>query len=59
MLKQEGDERYKDAEFVNGRAEIAAAEYENRRKEGLDVFSALEYAKNTLTEGVVKQDNNI
>lgn len=40
-----------DTEFVNGRADAAAAEYETRRLEGLSVEQAQESAMKVLTRG--------
>lgn len=50
-LTEEDDPRANDKEFVNGRADAAAAEYETRRLEGLSVEQAQESAMKVLTRG--------
>ena len=48
-LTEEEDPRVNDTEFINGRADSAAAEYETRRLEGMTVDQAQECAMKVLT----------
>lgn len=50
-LTEEEDPRVNDTEFIDGRADAAAAEYETRRLEGMTVDQAQECAIKVLTQG--------
>lgn len=47
-LRDSGDVRQDDAEFINGRCDQAAAEYETATREGLEVDKAMERAHYVL-----------
>lgn len=51
-LTEEEDPRANDTEFVNGRADAAAAEFETRRLDGMTVNQAQECAMKVLTHGL-------
>lgn len=51
-LTEEEDPRANDTEFINGRADAAAAEFETRRLEGMTVDQAQESAMKVLTHGL-------
>lgn len=51
-LTEEEDLRANDKEFIDGRADAAAAEYETRRLEGMTVDQAQECAIKVLTHGL-------
>lgn len=50
-LTEEEDPRVNDTKFIDGRADAAAAEYETRRLEGMNVNQAQECAMKVLTQG--------
>ena len=47
-----GDERANDSDFLEGRADMAAAECETARKEGDSFFVAQERAMHVLLKGL-------
>lgn len=51
-LKENDDPRARDEEFVIGRVELAAAEFEANRKDGYPADAAHEAAMRVLTEGI-------
>ena len=51
-LKENDDPRARDEEFVIGRVELAAAEFEANRKDGYPADAAHESAMRVLTEGI-------
>lgn len=51
FLKEQEDERAKDDEFIDARADAAEIEYEERRRDGLTVDQAQELAMAVLLEG--------
>lgn len=51
-LTDAGDPRRDDDAFIEGRAELASAEYEERRSDGMTVFAAQECAMMVLLEGL-------
>lgn len=51
-LTEEEDPRANDTEFINGRADAAAAEFETRRLDGMTVNQAQECAMKVLTHGL-------
>lgn len=51
-LKKRNDERQHDAEFINGRGDVAAAEFEAARREGCTGDQAMERAHAVLMEGL-------
>lgn len=51
-LKENDDPRVRDEKFVNGRVELAAAEFEARCKDGYSADAAHESAMQVLTEGI-------
>lgn len=51
FLKEQEDERSKDDEFIDARADAAEIEYEERRRDGLTVDQAQELAMAVLLEG--------
>lgn len=51
-LTAAGDPRKDDDAFIEGRAELASAEYEERRRDGMTVFGAQECAMKVLLEGL-------
>lgn len=46
------DHRNADDAFIEDRAELASAEYEERRRDGMTVFAAQECAMKMLLEGL-------
>lgn len=46
------DHRKADDAFIEDRAELASAEYEERRRDGMTVFAAQECAMKMLLEGL-------
>lgn len=50
-LTEEEDPRANNTEFINGRADAAAAEFERRRLDGMTVNQAQESAIKVLTQG--------
>lgn len=51
-LTDAGDLRKDDDAFISERAELASAEYEERRRDGMTVFGAQECAMKMLLEGL-------
>lgn len=51
-LTAAGDPRKDDEDFISARAELASAEYEERRRDGMTVFGAQECAMKVLLEGL-------
>lgn len=51
-LRDTGDERQNDVEFINGRCDLAAVEYETATREGHTVDQAMERAHHVLMEGL-------
>ena len=51
-LREQGDERATDEDFINTRAESAEKEWEERRRDGLTVDQAQEMAMAVLLEGL-------
>lgn len=56
MLREAGDERLNDEEFIDARVEKACATAEQMRLEGHDPQSSLEVAWNVLVEGIFKEN---
>ncbi len=56
MLREAGDARLNDGEFIDARVEKASAAYEKMRLEGHDPYSALEGAWDALVEGIFKKE---
>ena len=52
VLRQSNDPRFSDEQFINDRAELASAEYEERRRDGMTVFGAQECAMKVLLAGL-------
>ena len=51
-LREQGDERATDEDFINSRADAAEIEWEERRRDGLTVDQAQEMAMAVLLEGL-------
>lgn len=51
-LKENDDPRARDEEFVIGRVELAAAEFEANRKDGYPADAAHEAAMKVLMDGI-------
>ena len=51
-LKDHNDERQHDNDFINGRSDAAAAEFEAARREGCTEHQAAEWAHHVLMKGV-------
>lgn len=51
-LTDAGDPRRDDDAFIEDRAELASAEYEERRRDGMTVFGAQECAMKVLLEAL-------
>lgn len=51
-LTDAGDPRKANDPFIEDRAELASAEYEERRRDGMTVFGAQECAMKVLLEGL-------
>lgn len=56
-LIEEEDPRANDKEFIDGRADAAAAEYETRRLEGMNVNQAQECATKVLLDNLEQIDH--
>jgi hypothetical protein len=52
LLYDMEDARKDDNDFINGRSDDAATEFEAARRQGFDVFSAQEMAMKVLLEGI-------
>ena len=52
VLRQCGDARLTDAEFISTRSDRASEEYESRRRGGMSVFAAQECAMRVLLDGL-------
>ena len=51
FLQDSGNDLMNDKEFINGRADLAAEEFENVRRDGASVSMAQESAMAVLMEG--------
>ena len=51
-LTEVGDVRKDDDDFIESRADASSEEFEERRRDGMNVFDAQECAMNVLLEGV-------
>ena len=56
ILREAGDDRLNDSEFINARVEKASEAYEKMRLNGHTPYSALEGAWNTLVEGIFNKE---
>lgn len=54
VLRQNRDTRLFDEIFIEGLAEAASGEFEERRRDGMTVFAAQECAMKVLSEGLEK-----
>lgn len=52
VLRQSNNPLAADPSFINERAEAASTEFEERRRDGLPVPSAQEYAMKVLLDGL-------
>ncbi len=52
LLYDMEDARKDDNDFINGRSDDVATEFEAARRQGFDVFSAQEMAMKVLLEGI-------
>lgn len=52
FLQDSGNDLMSDEEFINGRADLAAEEYENVRRDGASVAVAQESAMAVLMNGL-------
>jgi len=52
FLQETGNDLMNDKEFINGRADLAAEEYENVRRDGASVAVAQESAMAVLLNGL-------
>ena len=55
-LQEENDPRQTDDDFVNGRAEAAAEEFEQASREGISVDASQERAIAVLMDGLTQQE---
>lgn len=55
-LQEENDPRQTDDDFVNGRAEAAAEEFEQASREGMSVDASQERAMVVLMDGLTQQE---